>query len=682
MKIPKAPKIPKVLACHNDKRIDDYYWLNEKENPEVLKYLEAENAYFEFETKHTKHFQEQLFEEMKARIKEDDESVPYKKNGYIYTTKFEKGKQYPLYYRQKDNPKASKELLLDVNKMAEGYDYYSLKGLSISLDNKYLSFGVDTVSRRQYTLFVKDLETGKILKEVIKNTTGNAVWANDNKTFFYTIKDPKTLRSHCIKKHKLFSEVSQDISVFEEKDETFNVFVSKTKSNAFILIGSGSTLTSEWQFLEADNPDGKFKMFSKRKRGLEYGIDHYKDKFYIHTNKDKATNFKIMSTATAETTSENWQDLIPHRKEVLLEDFSIFKDFLVLEEREQGLLKIRLKSWDNSFDYYLPFNEETYTVYVAYNPEFETNVIRYVYQSLTTPSSVIDYNVKTKSKTVLKEQEVLGGKFKKENYKSERIWATARDGKKAPISLVYHKDTKLSAKTPLLLYAYGSYGHTIDDTFSTVRLSLLDRGFVYATAHVRGSQYLGRTWYEDGKLLHKKNTFFDFIDSAKYLIENNYTSPQHLYAEGGSAGGLLMGAVINYNPELFKGVIAAVPFVDVVTTMLDTSIPLTTGEFDEWGNPKEKEYYDYIKSYSPYDNVEKKKYPNLLVTTGLHDSQVQYFEPAKWVALLRALKTDKNKLLFHINMEVGHGGASGRFDSLKEVARDYSFLLDLEKIDL
>jgi oligopeptidase B len=681
MKIPKAPKIPKELVCHNDKRIDAYYWLNDKENPEVLKYLAAENAYFEFKTKHTKHFQEQLFEEMKARIKEDDESVPYKKNGYIYTTKFKKGKQYPLYYRKKDEAKAKNELLLDVNKMAKGYGYYSLKGLSISPNNRYMAFGVDTVSRRQYTLFVKDLKSGEILKESIKNTTGNAVWANDNKTFFYTVKDPKTLRSFCVKKHILNTKASQDSVVYEEKDETYNVYVTKTKSQSYLLIGSASTLTSEWQFLEANNPDGKFKIFSQRKRGLEYGIDHFEDKFYIHTNKDKATNFKIMTTAITETASENWRDLIKHRKEVLIEDFSIFKDFLVIEEREEGLLKIRLKSWDDSFDYYLPFNEETYTVYVAYNPDFDTSIIRYVYQSLTTPSSVIDYDVFTFEKTIKKEQEVLGGTFDKNNYKSERIWAKARDGKKVPISLVYHKNTKLSVKTPLLLYAYGSYGHTIDDTFSTVRLSLLDRGFVYATAHVRGSQYLGRAWYEDGKLLHKKNTFFDFIDAAKHLINNTYTSPQHLYAEGGSAGGLLMGTVINYNPELFKGVIAAVPFVDVVTTMLDTSIPLTTGEFDEWGNPQKEEFYNYIKSYSPYDNIESKEYPNLLVTTGLHDSQVQYFEPAKWVARLRELKKDNNKLLFFINMEVGHGGASGRFDSLKEVARDYSFLLDLEEID-
>ena len=681
MKAPKASKFPKKLEIHNDVRTDNYYWLNDRENPEVLKYLEAENSYFKEQTKHTEAFQDSLFKEMKARIKEDDESVPYKKNGYIYTTKFNKGKQYPIYYRKKAETKAKRELLLDVNKMAKGYDYYSVKGLSISLDNRYLAYSVDAVSRRQYTIFIKDLVTGDILAEKITNTTGNAIWANDNKTLFYTQKDPQTLRSYAVKRHKLNTKVSEDVLVYEENDETFNVFVGKTKSNKYIYTGSSSTLTTEFRFIEANAPMSSFKLFSKRQRGIEYSIEHFNDKFYIITNKDKAINFKLMCTPETNTDIINWQDVIPHRKDVLLEDFSIFKDFYVLEEREKGLLKIRLKSWDNSFDYYLPFNEETYTVYVAYNPEFNTPLIRYVYQSLTTPHSVIDYNVLTHSKTILKEQEVLGGKFDKNNYKSERIWAPSRDGKKVPISLVYHKSTKLSHKTPLLLYAYGSYGYTIDDTFSTVRLSLLDRGFVYAIAHVRGGQYLVRPWYEEGKLLHKKNTFFDFIDAAKHLINTNFTSPQHLYAEGGSAGGLLMGAVINYNPELFNGVIAAVPFVDVVTTMLDTSIPLTTGEFDEWGNPQEKAYYDYIKSYAPYDNVKPQKYPNLLVTTGLHDSQVQYFEPAKWVALLRELKTDTNKLLFHINMEVGHGGASGRFDSLKEVARDFSFLLDLEQID-
>ncbi len=681
MKQPIADKIPFELKAHNDTRIDDYYWLNQKENPKVIQYLEEENAYYKSQTKHTEDFQTRLFEEMKARIKEDDESLPYKKNGYNYITKFEKGKQYPQYFRTKDISKAQKELLVDVNLMAEGFNYYSLKGLSVSPNNRYLAFGVDTLSRRIYTIYIKDLKTGKILKDKIENTTGSAVWANDNVTLFYSNKDEETLRSFQIFKHKLKSKSIFDTLVFEEEDETFDAFVSKTKSQKYIVIGSSSTLTTEYQLLDADTPDGALKIFQKRQRELEYAIEHYEDKFYILTNKDKAENYKIMVTPLDKTEMIHWKDLIAHRPDVLLEDFSVFKNFMIIEERCNGLLKIRIKSWDGSLDYYLPFDEETYTAYVAYNPEFDTNLIRYAYQSLTRPNSLTDFDVFTREKFLKKEQQVLGGVFKKENYISKRIWAPARDGKKVPVSLVYHKNTKLSKDTPLLLYAYGSYGHTVDDTFSTVRLSLLDRGFVFAIAHIRGGQYLGRQWYDNGKLLDKKNTFYDFIDAAKYLIAENYTSSNHLYAEGGSAGGLLMGAIVNYNPELFNGVIAAVPFVDVVTTMQDTSIPLTTGEFDEWGNPEEENMYTYIKSYSPYDNVKKQKYPNLYVTTGLHDSQVQYFEPAKWVAKLRDLKTDTNKLLFHIDMEVGHGGASGRFDSLKEVARDYSFLMDLEKID-
>jgi len=681
MKPPIADKIPTVLKAHNDSRIDNYFWINDIENQKVIDYLNDENKYFNEQTAHLKNLQADLFKEMKARIKEEDESVPYKKNGYNYITKYKKGKQYPEFYRKKTQPKSPENLLLNVNELAKDYKYYHVSGLSVSLNNKFMAFGVDTVSRRQYDICFKDLETDKIWDNKIKNTTGYAVWANDNKTLFYCKKDKETLRSFQVFRHDLNTDAEQDVLIYEENDETYDVFVSKSKSNKYIIIGSSSTLTTEYQFIEADKPFDEFKMFQKRIQGLEYSIEHYQNHFYILTNKDDAFNYKIMKTEVGKTSHTHWQNLIPHRSNVFLEDFSIFKNFMVLEERINGLLQIRIKCWDGSLDYYLPFDEETYTAYVSYNPEFDTDVIRYGYQSLTTPSSVIDFNVFTQEKKLKKEQEVLGGKFDKDNYKSERIWALARDGEKIPVSLVYHKNTKLSADTPLLLYAYGSYGHTIDDAFSTVRLSLLDRGYVYAIAHVRGSQYLGRHWYDNGKLLQKKNTFFDFIDIAKHLINNKYTSAKHLYAEGGSAGGLLMGAVVNYNPELFNGIIAAVPFVDVVTTMQDSSIPLTTGEYDEWGNPKELDYYNYIKSYSPYDNVSHQEYPNLLVTTGLHDSQVQYFEPAKWVAKLRDYKTDSNKIWFHINMDVGHGGASGRFDSLKEIARDYSFLLDLEKIE-
>ncbi len=675
---PVAKKVSKELIQHNDKRIDNYYWLNDRENPEVIAYLEKEEVYYNSMTAHTKDFQAKLFEEMKGRIKEDDASVPYKENGYWYVTRYEKGKEYPIYGRHKDTIDAPEEILFNCNEMAEGHEYFNLGGIAISPDNKLAAFGVDTVSRRQYVLQVKDLETGEVLNDKIENTTGGAVWANDNKTLFYSKKDPVTLRSDKIYKHTLGDNVSNDDLVFYEADETFGTYVYKSKSDKYIIIGSYSTLTSEFQILKADEPNSKFTVFTPRVRGLEYSISHYGDSFYILTNKDNATNFKLMKVNESNTSSDRWEEFIPHREDVLLEDIDIFKEYYVLSERENGLNKIKITRWDNAASYYLPFESETYTAHVSSNPDFDTDILRYSYNSFVNPGAVIDFNMRTKEKTLMKEQEVLGGKFKKEDYVEKRIWAIARDGVKIPISLVFRKGTKLDANTPLLQYAYGSYGATIDPYFSSIRLSLLDRGFVYALAHIRGGQYLGRRWYEDGKLLKKKNTFTDFVDCSKFLIENQYTSPKHLYAMGGSAGGLLMGAIVNMDPELYHGVIAAVPFVDVVTTMLDEDIPLTTGEYDEWGNPNEKEYYDYMKSYSPYDNVEAKNYPNMLVTTGLHDSQVQYFEPAKWVAKLRDMKTDEHILLFDINMEAGHGGASGRFESLKEVAKEYAFLIDLE----
>ncbi len=677
---PIAERIPKKMEIHGDVRIDDYYWLNERENPQVIDYLNGENAYYDSITSHTKQFQEDLFEEMKARIKEDDESVPYQKNGYYYITKYEIGKQYPVYTRKKENLEAKEEIIIDVNEMAAGHEYYALTGLNVNQLNTVAAFGVDTVSRRQYDIQFKNLETGEIYPEIIKNTTGSTAWTNDNKTVFYAKKDPKTLRSDEIYKHVLGTDVSEDELIFEEKDEAFWTFVYKSKSKRFIIIGSYSTLSTEYRYLDANDPNGVFKIIHPREKDLEYSIAHYGEDFYILTNKDNARNFKLMKTPIGKTSKDNWEEVISHREDTLLEDISIFKDFLVLEERHNGLNKIRIKRWDGTDDYYLPFDEETYSASVYNNPEFDTNVIRYSYNSLTTPNSVIDFNVDDCSKEVKKEQEVLGGTFNKEDYKSERIWAKARDGKEVAISLVYNKNTIINENTPLLIYGYGSYGSIVSDRFSSVRLSLLDRGFVYAIAHVRGGEYLGRNWYDDGKMFHKMNTFYDFIDAAKHLIDKKYTSAKHLYAEGGSAGGLLVGAVINLNPELFNGIIAAVPFVDVVTTMLDESIPLTTGEFDEWGNPKNKDSYEYMLSYSPYDNVKKHDYPHMLVTTGLHDSQVQYFEPAKWVAKMRLNKTDKNQLLMYTNMETGHGGASGRFDALKEVTRDYCFLFDLEGI--
>jgi len=686
---PSAKEQPHTLEKHGDLREDPYFWMRltdaqktaetpDAQTADVLAYLTEENSYYKEATAFTEKFQEELFLEMKGRIKEDDASVPYKSNGYFYITRYEKGNQYPIYTRKKGSLEAPEELLFNVNDEAIGHDYFQLGGLAVSPDNTMVAYAVDTISRRQYVLKIKNLQTGEVYPDEIKNTTGGAVWANDNKTLYYTHKNETTLRSEKIYKHALGTSVAADVLVYHEKDDTFGTFVTKTKSKKYLVIGSYSTLSSEYQVLEADNPDGSFRMIQARQQDLEYDIAHYKDHFYIKTNSDGATNFKLVKTPETATAVENWVDVIPHREDTLLEDFSIFKDYLVLEERHEGLVNIRIQRWDGTQDYNLPFGEETYSAGVYANPDFDTHTIRYGYNSMTTPASVIDFNMQDQSKIIQKEQEVLGGEFQKENYTSKRIWVTARDGKKIALSIVHRKDTPLNENTPVLQYAYGSYGYTIPDGFSSTRLSLLDRGFVFALAHIRGSEYLGRDWYEDGKMLHKKNTFNDFIDCSKYLIDNNYTSEKHLYAMGGSAGGLLMGAIVNMNPELYHGIIAAVPFVDVISTMLDDSIPLTTGEYDEWGNPNDKTYYDYIKSYSPYDQVKAQAYPHMLVTTGLHDSQVQYWEPAKWVAKLRTLKTGKNLLFLDTNMEAGHGGASGRFDALKETAKEYTFLFALE----
>jgi oligopeptidase B len=677
---PIAKIVPKTLEKHGDKRIDNYYWLNERENPEVIDYLNKENEYYQKSTAHTKPLQDDLFLEMKSRIKEDDSSVPYLYNGYYYITRYETGKDYPIYSRKKGSLESKEEIMFDCNEMAKGQSYFNLSGISISEDNKWVAFGVDLLSRRQYTIQIKNLETGEILPVKLENTTGGSTWAGDNKTLFYTRKDLQTLRSDKIYKHTLGTDASSDVVIFHEKDDTFSTFVYKEKSKKYLVIGSSSTLTSEYQILEAKNPNGAFRIFQKRTRGLEYSISHYGDSFYIVTNKDKATNFKLMKTPETATSAENWTDLIGHRKDVLLEGIDIFKDYLVVEERSNGLNKIQIRPWNGKGAYYLPFAIETYTAYTTTNVDFDTEILRYGYQSMATPSSVIDFNMRTQEKKVLKEQEVLGGKFDKNNYIEERIWATATDGTKVPISIVYRKGIQKDGKNPFLLYAYGSYGSTMDPYFSSTRLSLLDRGFIYAIAHIRGGEDLGREWYENGKLLKKKNTFTDFVDCSKFVIAEKYTSPEHLYAEGGSAGGLLMGAIVNMAPELYNGVIAQVPFVDVITTMLDDTIPLTTGEYDEWGNPNEKKYYDYMLSYSPYDQVKAQAYPNMYVSTGLHDSQVQYWEPAKWVAKLRVLKTNDKQLFLDTNMDAGHGGASGRFEALKELAKEFAFLLDLEKI--
>ena len=677
---PRAPKKQQLLEIHADKRIDNYFWLNQRDTPEVLSYLEAENEYFTYKTKHTEAFQKALFKEMKSRIKEDDESVPYKYNGYWYFSRFQEGKEYPIYLRRADQPNAQEEILFEVNQMAQGHKFYQFAEFSVSPDNKWASFSVDTRGRHMYSLFIKNLETGEVLPLEIKNTDGSSCWGNDNQTIFYTKIDTQTLRSHKIYRHQLGQSPKEDVLVFHEKDETFNTGIFKSKSEQFLIIQSDSTLSSESWFLDAATPMADFKCFQPRERGLEYDIAHYGDYFYILNNADGATNFKLDKTLIGQTEKSHWQSVLPHQEDIRLEEIDIFKEYLVVTQRYNGLSQIRIIRWDGTEEHYLPFDNETYMASTGLNLDFDTEILRYTYNSMTTPYSVIDYNMRTGDKEVKKQQQVLGGQFREENYESRRLWATAADGTQIPISLVYRKGIKCDGSNPLLLYGYGSYGITIEPSFSTTRLSLLDRGFIFAIAHIRGGEYLGRPWYEAGKLLHKKNTFTDFIDCAKYLIASQYTSAAHLYAMGGSAGGLLMGAVINQAPELFHGVVANVPFVDVVTTMLDDSIPLTTGEYDEWGNPNDKQYYDYMKSYSPYDNVCAQAYPNLLVFTGYHDSQVQYWEPAKWVAKLRELKTDDNLLLFYTDMSSGHSGASGRYESLKEIAREYAFLLDLENI--
>lgn len=673
---PLAEKIAETLSIHNDNRVDEYYWLRDRENPKVIEYLNAENAFRESEMKHTEELQGQLFEEIKARIKQDDSSVPYHKNGYWYYVRFEEGKEHPIYCRKKGSLSAEEEILLDANIEAANHKFYQVAGLSVSPDNKILAFGEDTVSRRIYTIRFKNLETGEIMDDALTNTTGGAAWANDNQTVFYTTKD-ESLRPEKVFRHKLGQTTDQE--VYHESDETFVCGAYRSKSGQFIMIASGSTVSNEYRFLDANNPEGQFAVFQKRERDLEYSVAHYNDFWYIVTNADKATNFKLMRTALDKTEKENWEEVIPHREHVYLENLEIFKDFLVTEERENGLTRIRIKRWDGSDEHYMEFDEETYTAGIGNNPEFDSQTLRYGYSSLTTPSSVIDYDMEFRKKEVMKQQEVVGG-HNPEEYHAERIWATAEDGTKVPMSLVYKKSLKKAEGNPTLLYGYGSYGITVDPGFSSTRLSLLDRGFVFVIAHIRGGQYLGRKWYEDGKMLKKKNTFTDFIACAEKLIEDKYTTNEHLYAMGGSAGGLLMGAVMNMRPDLFNGIIAAVPFVDVVTTMLDTTIPLTTGEYDEWGNPNDTEYYDYIKSYSPYDNVDAKDYPALLITTGINDSQVQYWEPAKWVAKLRTRKTDKNPLYLYTNMDTGHSGASGRFEAYRETAMEYAFLLMLEGI--
>jgi len=684
---PDAEQIPEKLVKHDHTRVDNYYWMrlsDEQKNAEipdeqtqkVLDYLEAENEYTELVLAETQLLADKLFEEMKGRIKEDDESVPYLDNGYFYYTRYNEGQEYPLYFRKKGSLAAEEELLLDVNKIAEGKDYCSVTGLSISPDNKIMAYGTDFVSRRRYTIHFMNLETGEMLEDRIENTTGRVTWAADSETCFYTGKNYETLRSEKIMRHKLGTLADNDAEVYFEEDEEFTCGIGKTQSEKYLVIFSSQTLTTEARILEADNPEGQFRIFAPRQVNHEYSINHINGQFFIRTNTDEATNFKLMVAPENDHSMDKWEDFIPHRDDVLLQGYTLFNDWLVVSERINALNNIRVFNFNSGEDHYIDFGEEVYSSRISVNEEADADVLRYTYTSLTTPYSTFDYNMKTREKELLKEREVLGD-FSKDNYESERLWATADDGTEVPISLVYRKGFEQNGESPLLLYAYGSYGSSTDPYFNSNILSLLDRGFAYAIAHIRGGSEMGRQWYEDGKLLNKMNTFTDFNDCAEFLIEENYTSPDRLFARGGSAGGLLMGAIVNLQPELYKGVLAAVPFVDVVTTMLDPTIPLTTFEWDEWGDPREKVYYDYMLSYSPYDQVKEQDYPNMLVTTGFWDSQVQYWEPAKWVAKLRDMKTDDKLLVLRTNMTAGHGGASGRFERLKTTALEYAFILEL-----
>ena len=674
MDAPKAKKIRKEFNEFGNTRIDNYYWLKEREDPEVIDYLKAENEFTGLMMKETEALQEKIYNEIVGRIKQTDMSVPYQLNGYEYYTRYEEGKEYPVYCRKKPGKKAAEEVMLNGNEMAEGHAYFQIGGWEVSFNNQYIAYSVDTVSRRKYTIYVKNLKTGELYSESVPNTSGDVTWANDNKTIFYTIKD-ETLRPHKIYRHQLGTDVKDDQLVYHEDDVTFSTYIYKTKSNKFLVIGSGSTLSDEYRVLDASKPNGEFKVFQARKRKLEYSIYHQGDRWLIRTNY-QAENFRLMETSESNTTLDNWVEVIPNRDDVLIEGVDVFEHFYVLTEREKGLPRLRVFDLDKEVDYHVDFNEVDYHAYTGSNPEFKSKKLRFGFTSLKTPITIYDYDMITKERTFLKQYEVLGG-YNPDEYTTERIYAPARDGAMVPVSIVYKNGFKKDGSQPLMLYGYGSYGYSIESVFRSSRLSLLDRGFALAFAHIRGGEELGRQWYENGKLLKKKNTFYDFIDCGTFLVDQKFTSSDKMFALGGSAGGLLVGAVINMEPDLFKGVVAAVPFVDVMTTMLDETIPLTTGEYDEWGNPNEEEYYNYMLSYSPYDNVEAKDYPNMLVTTGLHDSQVQYWEPAKWVAKLRVMKTDNNLLLLKTNMDFGHGGASGRFERYKETALEDAFMLVL-----
>ena len=670
---PTAAKHPQQLVTHGDRRIDNYYWLRQQDNSEVTAYLNAENEYTQEQMQHTEKLQQSLYDEILSRIKETDLSVPYRLKDYYYYSRTEEGQAYGIFCRKYQSLDAAEEILLDQNKLAAEEEFFSLGAASISPNQQILAYSTDTTGAEQYTLKFLDLTTEKLYSETIANTYYSLAWGNDDRTVFYTKVDSAN-RPYQLWRHSLGSSPNDDVLVYQENNEAFYLSVGKTRSRDYILLDLSSKVTSEVHYLDANHPSEEFKLFQPRQTGIEYSIEHHSNRFYIVTN-EEAMNFKLMSTSVDATDKSNWKTVIPHREDVMLEGIDAFADYLIIYEREAGLPTARIQTLATGEITQLSFPEPSYSFYGGNNPEFNTTKFRFSYSSMTTPSSVFDYDLKTGERELKKETEVLGG-YDRTQYQSERLMATANDGTKIPISLVYKKGIDRNGSNPLWLTGYGSYGYAYPVTFSSIRLSLLDRGFVCAIAHIRGGEEMGRKWYEDGKFLHKKNTFTDFIACAEHLIAENWTNSDRLVISGGSAGGLLMGAVVNERPDLFKAVVADVPFVDVLTTILDTSLPLTVLEWEEWGDPNDPKYYDYIKSYSPYDNVTPQNYPAMLITAGLNDSRVKYWEPAKWTAKLRELKTDDKLLLLKTNMSAGHGGASGRYESLKEIAFEYAFVLD------
>ncbi|CDT42250.1 Protease II (Oligopeptidase B) [Vibrio coralliirubri] len=678
---PVAKKVPHTMTIHGDSRIDDYYWMRDdaRQDPEILQQLEQENQYADTVLKHTEAAQKQLFEEIKGRIAKDDNSVPVRKGSYYYSNKVTGDNEYPVHLREKNFLGTDKQVILDVNELAKEHDFFSIGGLTISPDENLLAYGEDTLSRRIYTIKIKDLTTGDYLKDEIEGASSAIAWQNDNQAFYYIKKDPQTLLGYQVYRHVLGTAQASDELIYEETDSAYYTSLSKSKDGEQVYIWHSSTETSGVSVIDANNPKATAEAFYPKETGIEYSIAKLGDWYYIYTNY-QAVNFRLMKVTAEEMHDRSkWVDVIPADDNTQLVDFELFDDHLVYEQRADGLSKVKVRQLSTGNEFPLEFNDTAFAAYLTSNYELDNSKVRIYYSSLTTPGTYYDFDLSTGESELMKQTPVLGD-FEADNYQSERIMVTARDGKKVPVSLVYRKDLfKKDGTNPIYQYGYGSYGSTIEPTFSSTRLSLLDRGFVYAIAHVRGSEMLGSPWYEDGKKLTKQNTFNDFIDVTKGLVEEGYGAKDKVFAVGGSAGGLLMGAIINQAPELYRGIGAHVPFVDIVTTMLDESIPLTTNEYDEWGNPNDKTYYDYMLGYSPYDNIKVQNYPNMLVTTGLHDSQVQYFEPMKWVAKLREMKTDNNVLLFKTDMEAGHGGASGRFKRLKEDALEYAFFLDLLK---